>query len=182
MAIWVEVDLCDGCRRCVRACPYDAVEIRDGKAHIGDRCTSCGACMEACRNEAILTDAQPRVVPDFSDYKGVWVFGEQRGGELHRVSVELLGKAQELATQLNQTVAAVLIGDGVAGLADTLVEFGADTVYLVEDAILRDYRTEAYALVGDMVMHLETTLPVEIDLKQFESVFVNAVNRFVQAK
>ena len=70
MAVWVEIDLCDGCRRCTRACPYDAMEIKDGKAHVGDRCTSCGACMDACRNEAILTDAKPRVVPDFSDHTG----------------------------------------------------------------------------------------------------------------
>ena len=35
MAVWVEIDLCDGCRRCKRECPYDAIEIKDGKAHIG---------------------------------------------------------------------------------------------------------------------------------------------------
>lgn len=147
MAIWVEIDLCDGCRRCTRACPYDAMKIEDGKAHIGDRCTACGACMDACRNKAILTDARPRAIPDFSDRTGVWVFAEQRGGQLNRVSVELLGKAQELAKELNHKVAAVLIGDRVSGLAKTLIEFGADTVYLVEDAILGDYRTEAYAQV-----------------------------------
>jgi electron transfer flavoprotein alpha subunit/NAD-dependent dihydropyrimidine dehydrogenase PreA subunit len=147
MAIWVEIDLCDGCRRCTRACPYDAMEIKEGKAHIGDRCTSCGACMEACRSKAILTDAQPRVIPDFTNYSGVWVFAEQRGGQLNRVSVELLGKAQELARELKHKVAAVLIGDQVSGLAKTLIQFGADAVYLVDNAMLRDYRTEAYAHV-----------------------------------
>lgn len=103
--------------------------------------------MDACRNKAILTDGQPKAIPDFSDRKGVWVFAEQRGGQLNRVSVELLGKAQELAKELNQEVTAVLIGDKVSGLANTLVHFGADTVYVVENAILRDYRTEAYAHV-----------------------------------
>lgn len=147
MAVWVEIDLCDGCRRCSRACPYDAIEMKDGKAHISERCTSCGACMEVCRKEAILTDAQPKVIPDFSDHSGVWVFAEQRGGKLNRVSVELLGKAQELAKELNQSVAAVLIGDRVSGLAKTLTEFGADTVYLAESPLLKEYRTEAYALV-----------------------------------
>jgi electron transfer flavoprotein alpha subunit/NAD-dependent dihydropyrimidine dehydrogenase PreA subunit len=147
MAVWVEVDLCDGCRRCTRACPYNAIEIEDGKAHISERCTSCGACMEVCRKQAILTDAQPKAIPDFSDRSGVWVFAEQRGGKLNRVSVELLGKAQELAKELDQRVAAVLLGDGVSDLATTLMEFGADTVYLVESPLLADYRTEAYALV-----------------------------------
>jgi electron transfer flavoprotein alpha subunit len=103
--------------------------------------------MDACRKKAILTDAQPRAIPDFSDHKGVWVFAEQRGGQLNRVSAELLGKAQELARELNHPVAAVLIGDHVSGLAETLIQFGADTVYLVENAILRDYRPEAYTHV-----------------------------------
>ena len=147
MAIWVEIDLCDGCRRCARACPYDAIEIQEGKAHVGDRCTSCGACMDACRKNAIQTDAQPKAIPDFSGYTGVWVFAEQRGGHLSRASVELLGKAQDLAGKLNQQVAAVLIGHGVASIADTLVEFGAETVYVVESPLLKDYRTEAYAHV-----------------------------------
>ncbi len=147
MTVWVEIDLCDGCRRCTRACPYDAMKIVDGKAHVEERCTSCAACMDACRNKAILTDAKPRVVPDFRDYKGVWVFAEQRGGELNRVSLELLGRAQGLAKDLNQEVAAVLIGDQVSGLADALIAFGADKVYLAEHAALKDYRTEAYAHV-----------------------------------
>ncbi|MFH0825141.1 MAG: electron transfer flavoprotein subunit alpha [Pseudomonadota bacterium] len=145
MAIWVEVDLCDGCRRCTRACPYDAMEIKDGKAHIGDRCTSCGACIDACRNKAILTDAQPKAIPDFSGHKGVWVFAEQREGKLNRVSAELLGKAQELAGELNHPTAAVLIGAGISGLANSLIKLGADLVYVVEDELLKDYRTEAYA-------------------------------------
>lgn len=147
MAVWVEIDLCNGCTLCTRACPYDAMEMREGKAHVNERCTGCGACIQACRQNAVLTDAQPRTIPDFSGFKGVWVFAEQRGGELVRVSAELLGKAQELAADLNQEVAAVLIGDGVSDLAPRLTEFGADTVYLVEDPILKDYRTKAYAKV-----------------------------------
>ncbi len=147
MAVWVEIDLCDGCRRCTLACPYDSIEMKDGKAHIGDRCTCCGACLDACRNKAICADVEAKVIPDFSEYKGVWVFAEQRGGQLNRVSVELLGKAQQLSRELNHKVAAVLIGDHVSSLADTLIQFGADTVYLVEDEIFKDYRTEPYTHV-----------------------------------
>ena len=147
MTVWVEIDLCDGCRRCLRACPYDAMEMNDDKAHVGERCTACGACMDTCPNTAILTDASPRTIPDFSDRQGVWVFAEQRGGVLGRVAVELLGRAQELAGDLNQETAAVLIGHNVSELADTLIGYGADTVYLVEDAALKDYRTKAYTQV-----------------------------------
>ncbi len=147
MAVWVEIDLCDGCQRCLRKCPYEAMTLAEGKVEIGDRCTACGACMEVCRTGAICTDATPRAVPDFNEHRGVWVFAEQRAGTLTRVSVELLGKARQLARSLKQEVAAVLIGHQVASLAGILIEFSADRVYLAEDESLADYRTESYARV-----------------------------------
>jgi len=153
MTIWIEVDLCNGCKRCIKACPYDAVEIRDGKAHILGRCTSCGACLEVCKEKAILTDAEPRVIPDFSDRKGVWVFAEQRGGKLSRVSLELLGKAQELAGILNQQVSALLLGYQISGISDILIKYGADNVYLGEHRALTNYRTNSYAKVVEELVN-----------------------------
>jgi electron transfer flavoprotein alpha subunit/NAD-dependent dihydropyrimidine dehydrogenase PreA subunit len=147
MTVWIEADLCNGCSRCVKTCPYGAVELQEGKARILDRCTSCGACLAVCKQEAILTDAQPRAIPDFSDYKGVWVFGEQRHGALSKVSLELLGKARELAEALREDVSAVLLGEEVAHLGETLIRFGADHVYLSEHPSLRHYRPVAYTQV-----------------------------------
>jgi electron transfer flavoprotein alpha subunit/NAD-dependent dihydropyrimidine dehydrogenase PreA subunit len=147
MAVWIEVDLCNGCKRCIKTCPYGAVELKDGKAQILDRCTSCGACLQACKQKAILTDVEPRKIPDFSDRRGVWVFAEQRDGLLHPVSLELLGKARELAAPLKQSVSALLLGFRVAGLAGALIEHGAETVYLAEHRALKDYRTNAYTRV-----------------------------------
>jgi electron transfer flavoprotein alpha subunit/NAD-dependent dihydropyrimidine dehydrogenase PreA subunit len=147
MSVWVEVDLCSGCKRCVRACPYGAIEMKEGKAQVQDRCTSCGACLQVCKEKALQTDVKPREIPDFSDRKGVWVFAEQREGQLNKVSLELLGKAQELGAAVSQSVSAVLLGDGVAGLADTLIEYGAETVYLGEHKALRDFRTNAFTHV-----------------------------------
>ena len=144
MTVWVEVDLCSGCKRCVRACPYGAVEMKEGKAQVQDRCTSCGACLQVCKEKALQTDAKPREIPDFSDWKGVWVFAEQREGQLNKVSLELLGKAQELGAALGQSVCAVLLGDGVEGLSSRLIEHGAETVHLVEHKGLKDFRTNAY--------------------------------------
>jgi electron transfer flavoprotein alpha subunit len=90
---------------------------------------------------------KPREVPDFSDRKGVWVFAEQRDGRLNSVALELLGKSQELGATLKQSVAAVLLGEGVGDLAGTLMEYGAETVYLAEHKGLKNYRTNAYTKV-----------------------------------
>jgi electron transfer flavoprotein alpha subunit/NAD-dependent dihydropyrimidine dehydrogenase PreA subunit len=147
MTVWIQVDLCTGCKRCIRACPYGAIEMKEDKAHILERCTSCGACLEVCKEEAILSDIKPRVVPDFSDRQGVWVFAEQRDGKLAPVSLELLGKAQELSGQLKEEVSALLLGSQVSEMAHTLIKHGAGKVFLVEHPALKDYRTIAYTEV-----------------------------------
>jgi electron transfer flavoprotein alpha subunit/NAD-dependent dihydropyrimidine dehydrogenase PreA subunit len=147
MTVWIEVDLCTACKRCIRACPYGAIEMKEDKAHILERCTSCGACLAVCKEEAILSDIEPRVIPDFSDRKGVWVFAEQREGKLAQVSLELLGRAQELAGQLREEVSALLLGSQVSDMAETLIQHGAQKVFLVEHPALRDYRTIGYTEV-----------------------------------
>lgn len=77
-------------------------------------------------------------------YKGVYVFAQQVDNELSTIGFELLGKAKDLAKDLNTEVAAVLIGHEVKGLADQLAEYGADKVIVVDDPELKDYRTEPY--------------------------------------
>ncbi|MBO4910291.1 MAG: electron transfer flavoprotein subunit alpha/FixB family protein, partial [Lachnospiraceae bacterium] len=61
------------------------------------------------------------------------------------ISYELLGKAKDLAAALGQKVVAVLLGYNVKGLADSLAEYGADKVIVVDDKELEVYRTEPYA-------------------------------------
>ena len=80
------------------------------------------------------------------DYKGVFTFAEQVDHKITGVSLELIGKGKELAQELDdKTVTDVLIGHNVKDLADTLAEYGADRVIVVDDAELETYRTEPYA-------------------------------------
>lgn len=78
------------------------------------------------------------------DYKGVYIFAQQVDNKLDNIAFELVGKAKELAADLNTEVAAVLIGSGVKGLADELAAYGADKVIVVDDPELKEYRTEPY--------------------------------------
>ena len=57
----------------------------------------------------------------------------------------MLGKAKELAKDLNTDVTAMLLGSDVKGLVDQLAEYGADKVIVVDDPELKNYRTEPYA-------------------------------------
>ena len=82
---------------------------------------------------------------NLEEYKGVYVFAQQVDNELGGIAFELLGKAKDLAKDLNTDVTAVLIGSGVKDLATPLAEYGADKVIIVDDPELKDYRTEPYA-------------------------------------
>lgn len=82
---------------------------------------------------------------NLEEYKGVYVFAQQVDNEVSSIAFELLGKAKDLAKDLNTEVTAVLLGSGIKGLADQLAEYGADKVIVVDDPELKDYRTEPYA-------------------------------------
>lgn len=77
--------------------------------------------------------------------KDVFVFAQQVDNKLNSIAFELLGKAKDLAKDLDQQVVAVLIGSGVRGLADELAWYGADKIIVVDDPELKEYRTEPYA-------------------------------------
>jgi len=82
----------------------------------------------------------------------VWVFAEQRNGKISRVVFELLGKAHELAGKLNVKVGALLLCERANGLQDELLSYGAHKVYLVENALLKDYRTDLYTkVISDLI-------------------------------
>ncbi|WP_238948902.1 electron transfer flavoprotein subunit alpha/FixB family protein [Clostridium sp. YIM B02569] len=82
-----------------------------------------------------------------ADYKGVWVFAEQREGELQKVSLELLGEGRRIADELGVNLTALLLGSNIEGLAKTLAEHGADEVLVADDKNLEHYTTDAYTKV-----------------------------------
>jgi electron transfer flavoprotein alpha subunit len=77
----------------------------------------------------------------------VWVFAEQEDKSLDDVSLELCGRARELADRLGVSMGAVLAGCNVRELSHRLIAHGADRVYYVHDARLEHYRTLPYARV-----------------------------------
>jgi electron transfer flavoprotein alpha subunit len=83
--------------------------------------------------------------PDFSDYKGVWVYIQQRDGVAAPVGWQLLGQAVPMAAELEVEVGAVVAGHNVGHLAEQAIQYGADVVYVVDHPVLAQYRTQPYA-------------------------------------
>lgn len=81
---------------------------------------------------------------DFQEYKGIWVFIEERDGEIASVSLELLGAGRKLADKRGVELAGILIGENIKPLASTVFEYGADIVYVYDQSIFKNYRTESF--------------------------------------
>ena len=86
----------------------------------------------------------------FKAYKHVWVFVEYEHGQIHPVSLELLGEGRKLADKLHAELAGVVLGGNRQELHEAAVdawEHGADLVYVCADPILQHYRNEPYTKV-----------------------------------
>lgn len=81
---------------------------------------------------------------DLSTYKNIFVFVEQRNGQIQNVSLELLNKARELSEKLNEQVIAILLGNQMQEFAYELISYGADIVLYADSPNLADYNTEPY--------------------------------------
>jgi len=87
-----------------------------------------------------------------ADNKGVMIFIELVDGKLSAIAKELLGAGRKLANDLKEELSAVAAGSGVANTAAEAIAFGADKVYVVDAALLKDYRTDAYVTVVEKVV------------------------------
>ena len=147
MAIKVIKEKCVGCGACVTVCPADAINMIDKKAVITDKCIACGACINKCPVKAIYKESTKNGGVNVDDYRGVWVFAEQREGKTLNVVRELLGEGRKIADELETELSAVLLGHNMEEEADLLIKYGADKVIYVDDELLDVYTTDGYSKV-----------------------------------
>lgn len=150
MAIQIIDEKCKGCTLCIKACPFDAIEMKGRLAVINEKCTACNQCIPACKFDAIIKTEEAEKGPvDLSAYKDVWVFTEQREGKLMNVALELLGEGYRISREISSDtkVCAVLVGGRIDCLVDDLYAYGADQVYVASDPLLERYTTDGYTKV-----------------------------------
>ncbi len=87
--------------------------------------------------------------------KGIFIIVEQRDLQIRKVSLELLSQARKVADETGETVVAVVLGQGIEGLAQTLSASGADKVILIDDEKVKEYTTGAYTSVLNKLIRKE---------------------------
>lgn len=88
--------------------------------------------------------------------KDIFVVVEQRGGAIQKVSMELIGEATRLAADLGEQVIAVLMGHKITDKAETLIQYGASKVLVLDHPVLENYTTEPYVKgIEHVIKHYE---------------------------
>ncbi len=143
----VDRQKCTVCGVCSDACPMGAISMRENRVEISEECSLCGICVDTCEFGALsLPEVGQGPAEDLGSYRGVWVFAEWREGTVHRVSHELLSAGRILADKRGVELGAVLLGSGLGDeVAEELIAYGAEVVYVVDRPELAHFTDERYA-------------------------------------
>ena len=136
---------CDSCGLCAVHCPFGAIELCSGKAQPNAACKACGLCISHCPRQAILRLAARAQTVDKALWRDILVVAEVSGGRLHPVTLELIGKALELAKPVGYQVKTVLVGNLLAAYAQELRQYGVSEIAVYDDPALCFFRADAYA-------------------------------------
>lgn len=126
-------------------CPFGAIEVIDGEVSVNAACKMCRLCIKNGPAGAFELVKEQKAAVDKDRWRGVAVYIDQTGGEIHPVSLELLGKARALAGKVGHPVIAVMAGSAVDAAANEVLHYGADKLYLYEHPLLEHFRIEPYA-------------------------------------
>ncbi|HUV08057.1 MAG TPA: 4Fe-4S binding protein, partial [Spirochaetia bacterium] len=160
-AINIILEKCTACKLCEKVCPYDAIHVIEKKAVVDEKCTLCGACLGACKFDAIIITRRTFKGQDIASYSGICVFAENRFGKLSSVVPEIIGAARELQKELPRPISAILLGHNISALADELVTYGVNEVWVIDSP-----------KIGDFAEDVQTELAAQIILDKKPEIFL----------
>ena len=127
----------------VKLCPFNAITYKDGVIDFTSACKMCKMCVKKGGGLVDLVEDEVKQI-DKSLWRGVAVYADCSGGKIHRVTLELLGKARELASVTAHPVYAIAIGSKLGECAENLLRYGADKVFVYDDPAFEEFRIEPY--------------------------------------
>lgn len=150
---------CNLCGICIDTCPFSALSIKDNLIEVGASCRMCNVCVKACPEGAISAE-EKRATVNKSLWSGVLVFAEQEEGEVHPVTLEVIGEARQLVSANGQQIhVAIVGGKGTAESAELLRYYGVDKIYVYEDEALAQFRSDSYTnTLADCIIKMKPSV------------------------
>lgn len=129
----------------IKLCPFGAIEYVNNKLDINAACKMCRICVKK-GPEGIFEFVEEKVESvDKSKWRGIAVYVDHVDGEIHPVTLELIGKAREMAAKINHPVYCIFAGYNIKHKAEELLSYGVDEVFVYDYKELKHFRIEPYA-------------------------------------
>ncbi|AGA69348.1 electron transfer flavoprotein, alpha subunit [Desulfitobacterium dichloroeliminans LMG P-21439] len=143
----VDAAKCTECGDCVDACPSNILSLPEGAGKKAEATPETNLSTEATPVSVAKPKTEKKSTPVAGGdvWSGVWVVIEYNRGEIAPVSWELLGEGRKLADDIGCELAGVLVGHDVEAVIPEAFAYGAEKVYVVDDPVLKDYRSQPYA-------------------------------------
>lgn len=144
----------------VKLCPFGAIEWDNEYLTINAACKMCQLCVRKGPEGVFTCEQDEEVVAiDKSQWRGIAVYVDHLEGDIHPVTLELIGKAKEMAGKINHPVYCVFMGHNIRDKAKRLLYYGVDEVFVYDDAELEHFRIEPYtAVVEDFIHNVKPTI------------------------
>ncbi len=134
----------DNAEELVKICPFGAISYDGGALDISSACKMCKLCVKRGPKGVVTLEEDKPLGVDKSAYRGIVVYADHKGGKIHRVTYELIGKARELARVTGHPVYALMIGSELGDSPEKLLYYGVDRVFVYDEPELSSFRIEPY--------------------------------------
>lgn len=140
-------------------CPFNAIETVNEYLQINAACKMCKICVNKGPEGVFEWCEEPVTAIDKSLWKGVAVYVDHQEGKIHPVTLELIGKAREMATKIGHPVYALFMGTDIGEASQELLHYGVDKVFVYDDPALKHFRIEPYtAVFEDFIKQNQPTI------------------------
>ena len=140
-------------------CPFNALDYVNEYLEINAACKMCKLCVKKGPEGVFEWCEDVAEAVDKTKWQGVAVYVDHLEGHIHPVTLELIGKAKELAGKIGHQVHAVFMGSGIQEAAEELRHYGVDQIHVYDDPALKHFRIEPYtAAFEDFISLVQPTI------------------------
>ncbi len=128
----------------LEVCPFGSISYKNNILDIDSGCKMCRQCVKKYGDIFSLQEQSKSI--DKAEWQNIAVYIEVFNGQIHNVSLELLGEAKKLADKVGQKVVALVIGYQLSEVIETLKEYFVDEIYVYDNEKLANFSNENYML------------------------------------
>ena len=134
----------------LKLCPFGALSYEKTEIAVSAACKMCKICVKKGPEGAAIYEEGEVPKVNKKLWKGIAVYVDHDGDEIHPVTLELIGKARELADKIGQKVYCIFIGSNIMESAKELLHYDVDEVFVYDAPELEHYIPEVYASVFEI--------------------------------